>query len=713
MSAASPAVESKSELTDGARPTMVSPYVGLVPFSEADAEFFFGREKESKLIASNLRASRLTLLYGPSGVGKSSVLWAGVCSILRSIAQRDLESRGAPDFAVVYFNTWTSDPIQKLSDEIRKAVQSSLEQKTIESIPQTSSLVEIFKTWTERYGIELLVILDQFEEYFLYHGDESGSGTFADELALIINDRYLSARFLISMRDDTLSRLDRFKSSIPNLFDNRLQIDYLDLESARDAITKPVKKYNELYAREKPFTFDHERADAAAQNGSRKYLVEEVLKEVQVGKVTIGVTGQGAVKKEPGDNQQSQAVKVAIEAPYLQLVMKRLWLDETTIATHELTAATLEKLGGSQKIVEQYLDKFMEGLSEREQDIAAAIFYYLVTPSGEKVAHTVRTLTEYTKLPADEVEPLLEKLLKLSEGKEEYRILRKVDRNPGTEDTNAYVVYHDALGPAVLAWSEKHKNEQNKKRAADKSRNWILTIVLIGVAVIGVILNQQRLQSRAAEQQLQKEKETARKREEDLLPYKETIASVIALQSGSADRQAAAISTLQKLIEQKKVDSALEPLITPLLEEFRRAHPQQTEASRDAEAAVKQLAQQSQDTRLSPRVYIQIADDGQLDMAKSLQQQLNANELSNIPNVRTKIIAPGIQVVGPRKSPSITSELRYFHPTDRERQIGEQLIQMLNDAGIQDVVLKQIGGYEDDPDIRPNHFELWLAAAER
>jgi hypothetical protein len=359
----------------------------------------------------------------------------------------------------------------------------------------------------------------------------------------------------------------------------------------------------------------------------------------------------------------------------------------------------------------------MEGLSEREQDIAAAIFYYLVTPSGEKIAHTVKTLAKYTELPADEVEPLLEKLLKLSEGKEEYRILRKVDRNPGTEDTIAYVVYHDALGPAVLAWSEKHKSEQSKKRAAGRSRDWIVAVVLIGLAVIGIILErnqyQQRLQAFAAEQQLQQEKETARKREEDLLPYKETIASVIALQSGSADRQAAAISTLQKLIEQKKVDSALEPLITPLLEEFRRAHPQQTEASRDAEAAVKQLAQQSQDTRLSPRVYIQIADDGQLDMAKSLQQQLNANELSNIPNVRTKIIAPGIQVVGPRKSPFITSELRYFHPTDRERQIGEQLIQMLNAAGIQDVVLKQIGGYEDDPDIRPNHFELWLAADER
>ena len=55
-----------------------SPYVGLVPYSEADAKFFFGRSVEAAIVAANLRASRLTILYGPSGVGKSSLLMAGV-----------------------------------------------------------------------------------------------------------------------------------------------------------------------------------------------------------------------------------------------------------------------------------------------------------------------------------------------------------------------------------------------------------------------------------------------------------------------------------------------------------------------------------------------------------------------------------------------------------------------------------------------------------
>ena len=52
--------------------------VGLAPFedSELDALYFFGRERDTEIVVANLIASRLTVLYGPSGVGKSSLLFA-------------------------------------------------------------------------------------------------------------------------------------------------------------------------------------------------------------------------------------------------------------------------------------------------------------------------------------------------------------------------------------------------------------------------------------------------------------------------------------------------------------------------------------------------------------------------------------------------------------------------------------------------------------
>ena len=68
-----------------------SPYKGLAAYDESDLDalLFFGREREIEVIAANLQAARLTVLYGPSGVGKSSVLRAGVARA----------SSGAPGWA--------------------------------------------------------------------------------------------------------------------------------------------------------------------------------------------------------------------------------------------------------------------------------------------------------------------------------------------------------------------------------------------------------------------------------------------------------------------------------------------------------------------------------------------------------------------------------------------------------------------------------------
>src|SRR5215470_2831937 len=90
------------------------PYVGLAPFTETHAAFFFGRERDQQRILANLFASRLTILYGASGVGKSSVLRAG---ILREVRQRIAQSRElgeAAEVAVVYFKDCKGDVLASL-----------------------------------------------------------------------------------------------------------------------------------------------------------------------------------------------------------------------------------------------------------------------------------------------------------------------------------------------------------------------------------------------------------------------------------------------------------------------------------------------------------------------------------------------------------------------------------------------------------------------
>ena len=89
--------------------TETCPYLGLVPFSSDDARYFFGREGDCEIIAANLVASRLTILYAPSGVGKTSVLRAGVAHELEG-----LHDEGRPEFLVAVVRRWAVDPIGEI-----------------------------------------------------------------------------------------------------------------------------------------------------------------------------------------------------------------------------------------------------------------------------------------------------------------------------------------------------------------------------------------------------------------------------------------------------------------------------------------------------------------------------------------------------------------------------------------------------------------------
>src|SRR5437763_7372988 len=81
-----------------------SPFQGLGFYTEADAKWFFGRTAERKMILAHLRTAPLTLLYAESGVGKSSLLRAGVAARLRELAAQNLYTSRSPRFVPVVFS---------------------------------------------------------------------------------------------------------------------------------------------------------------------------------------------------------------------------------------------------------------------------------------------------------------------------------------------------------------------------------------------------------------------------------------------------------------------------------------------------------------------------------------------------------------------------------------------------------------------------------
>lgn len=404
-----------------------SPYQGLIPYEEADAPFFFGREKETRLIIANLFASPLTLLYGASGVGKSSALRAGVAHQLR----------GRDELLVVVFNAWQSNPVADLKSKITEKA-GSLDPRFV---PPTDSanLADYLANCAEELDRRLMIILDQFEEYFLYHPKDD---EFATEFSRAVTQSGSPVSFLISIREDFYAKLDRFEGRIPTLYDNYLRIEHLDRRAARVAIESPIAEYNRHYTSNGKFSIEPD-------------LVDAVLRQVETGRVVIGEAGRGVV-----ETAESAAGAARIETPFLQLVMTRLWEKEQSDGSSQLRLNTLKDLGGAENIVRTHLDAVISKLSDREQEIAASIFHYLVTPSGTKIAYTASDLASSAELEEAEVVGLLKRL---SFG--DVRILRTVEPSPDRPTSPRYEIFHDVLAPAILTWRTAYVQAQERAEA--------------------------------------------------------------------------------------------------------------------------------------------------------------------------------------------------------------------------------------------------------
>ncbi|MFL5943624.1 MAG: hypothetical protein ACJ75L_10215 [Gaiellaceae bacterium] len=389
-----------------------SPYKGLSAFedSELDALLFFGREREVAAVAANVLASRLTVLYGPSGVGKSSLLRAGVARRLRELS-------GAP---VVVHDSWAEDPAAGLTASVRAECGD---------LGPTAGLVDTVAA-AAQVGGELHLLLDQFEEYVLYHGAD---GPLSEALPRLLRRPGLRVNVLLAVRDDALAELDEFAGRIPELFGNLLRLDRLDRPAGRAAILGPLARYSELSGEE----FTAEEA-----------LVEAVLDEA--------------------------TAEAGVEAPYLQLVLERLWERERAAGSRELRLATLSEIGGARAVVREHVQGALERLTLPEQEAAARVVRQLVTPSGRKVSHEAADLAEYADVDADELRGLLETLSR-------ERLVRGVNGTPGAP--TRYEIFHDVLGPPILAWQSEQQLRRERLRARRQRRR---LLVIIGASLVAL-----------------------------------------------------------------------------------------------------------------------------------------------------------------------------------------------------------------------------------
>jgi hypothetical protein len=147
------------------------PYKGLVSYTEVDGDYFFGRDSARDLVTAYLMARSLTVLYGPSGVGKSSLLQAAVMRHLRRIPEGVFSYLAVRDPIIVYDSSWRNDSVAELGEALVRAAPVHDSIKPTFQAPQPLS-VELLRKLTEPPNSYVYLLLDQFEEQALYQAGQ-------------------------------------------------------------------------------------------------------------------------------------------------------------------------------------------------------------------------------------------------------------------------------------------------------------------------------------------------------------------------------------------------------------------------------------------------------------------------------------------------------------------------------------------------------------
>ncbi|MDQ3874040.1 MAG: protein kinase, partial [Actinomycetota bacterium] len=180
-----------------------NPYKGLRAFGEGDAEHFFGRDALVAQLAAAVGEHRLVAVVGPSGIGKSSAVKAGLVPALRGGALPGSERWLVADlFPGAY-------PFEDLAAALlRVAVERPddlVEELARDELGVRRTVKRILPA-----GSELLLIVDQFEELFTLTTDEELRRRFLDGLTALAADPRAPVRLVVTLRADFLDHPLRY-----------------------------------------------------------------------------------------------------------------------------------------------------------------------------------------------------------------------------------------------------------------------------------------------------------------------------------------------------------------------------------------------------------------------------------------------------------------------------------------------------------------------
>jgi hypothetical protein len=331
----------------------VCPFQGLAPFDVNHGDWFFGREELTQTLVDRVSQSRFCALVGSSGIGKTSLLRAGLMAQLQGTGQHQ------PDWDIRYLTPGQA-PLQRLAEAFVDVQATGLDRAS--QLRQAESFLQqggegFCQLLQAMAGTEsslrtaprrLLLVIDQLEEML---GPEVGPDLatdrqrFIDGLMAVVQQDRLPVHVVVALRADYLPRLQAFTELADLVKHQGLIVPAMTYDQIKATIVSPLEKIGLRY-------------DAN--------LIYTLLLDV------VGAPGDLAL---------------------LQMALKEIWrcrqLDPTGQQAPKLTLEAYAELGGVRQLLSQWAHQTYEGLTSLERQVARRCFLSLCE-FGEGISLTRR-----------------------------------------------------------------------------------------------------------------------------------------------------------------------------------------------------------------------------------------------------------------------------------------------------------------------------------
>lgn len=364
------------------------PYKFLDYFTKEDLAIFFGRDLENDLLLSTIIANKVSLFYGRSGAGKTSLLLAKTLPLLEGMGY------------VVIYARMLAEPLAEL--------KASIQGKPVSQLQQTSRSLSLCEVIERKVTAEqrVILVMDQFEEFFLRHGDIVRE-KFFQEVADCLRLSPIEIHCVFSLRDDFLGALDEINRYLQDdVFLHRCKVESFTQDKALLAISRPAELFG-----------------LSIEPKLKEYIIKDL---------------QDHGSFEPANLQ------IVLYTLYKDAVVQKLW-DPAERLGAGLTVDRYLKLGGTGEILTKYLDDVIGELpNEAKQQRARIILKSMVTADRTKAVVTgkeitINNLVLHAGIDAAEVNEILS-----------YLLAKRVIRKFGEEDL--FELSHEILVEKVWAW---------------------------------------------------------------------------------------------------------------------------------------------------------------------------------------------------------------------------------------------------------------------